>query len=206
MAKLVIFGAGGLGVELLTNARADPREIIFASDQPEPPVLGVPVINSSQITEDDEVVIAIADPVIRAQIAERPYRFGQLIAPTAVIGVGVDLGPGAIVYDFAGISARIKIGRHLLLNSYSHIGHDSEIGDCVTFGPKVACNGNVRIGDGAQIGCSAALRQGTPEKPLLIGRGAIVGMGSIVTRDVPEGITVVGNPARLIERKLQAVA
>ena len=45
-------------------------------------------------------------------------------------------------------------------------------------------------------GTGAILRQGKPNKPLLIGRGAIVGMGAVVTRDVPPGVTVVGNPAR----------
>jgi len=58
------------------------------------------------------------------------------------------------------------------------------------------CNGNVVIEDHAYIGTGAVLRQGTPDKPLVIGRGAIVGMGAVVTKDVPAGTTVVGNPAR----------
>ncbi|MCC6200767.1 MAG: acetyltransferase, partial [Moraxellaceae bacterium] len=42
----------------------------------------------------------------------------------------------------------------------------------------------------------AIIKQGSPGKPLVIGKGAIVGMGAVVTKDVAPGVTVVGNPAR----------
>ena len=70
------------------------------------------------------------------------------------------------------------------------------IGDYVTFAPSVRCNGNIVIEDHAYIGTGAVIKQGTPEKPLVIGKGAVVGMGAVVTKDVPPGVTVVGNPAK----------
>jgi acetyltransferase-like isoleucine patch superfamily enzyme len=65
----------------------------------------------------------------------------------------------------------------------------------------VQCNGNVLVEDHAYIGTGAILRQGSPGNPLVIGRNAVVGMGAVVTRNVAPGTTVIGNPARLMEKK-----
>ena len=41
------------------------------------------------------------------------------------------------------------------------------------------------------------IRQGSPDSPLVIGAGAVVGMGAVVTKSVPAGAVVIGNPARI---------
>ncbi|RME98758.1 MAG: acetyltransferase, partial [Alphaproteobacteria bacterium] len=46
----------------------------------------------------------------------------------------------------------------------------------------------------------AVIRPGKPGEPIVIGAGATVGMGAVVTRSVPPGETVVGNPARPLRR------
>ena len=98
------------------------------------------------------------------------------------------------------LTSNIIIGQCFQANIYSYVAHDCKIGDFVTFAPGVMCNGNVHVGDRAYIGTGAVIKQGTPEKPLIIGADAIVGMGAVVTKNVPDGVTVVGNPARILER------
>lgn len=103
---------------------------------------------------------------------------------------------GAILAPFVTITSNVRIGKNFHANIYCYVAHDCVIGDFVTFAPAVRCNGNVVIEDHAYIGTGAILKQGRPDKPLVIGRGAVVGMGAVVTKDVPPGVTVVGNPAR----------
>ncbi|MEL6737032.1 MAG: acetyltransferase, partial [Pseudomonadota bacterium] len=85
-------------------------------------------------------------------------------------------------------------------NIYSYVAHDSIVGDYVTLGPRVSVNGRVSIEDGAYIGSGATILPGNPDKFLVIGAGATVGAGAIVTKSVKPGEVVVGNPARPIAR------
>jgi acetyltransferase-like isoleucine patch superfamily enzyme len=110
------------------------------------------------------------------------------------------IGEGAILCPFVTITSNARIGRFFHANIYSYVAHDCVVGDFVTFAPRVHCNGSVVIEDYAYIGTGAVLRQGTPDRPLVIGRGAVVGMGAVVTKSVAPGTTVVGNPAAPLVR------
>lgn len=205
--RFAIFGCGGFGRELISPAQRlirtrvgmglDPRELVFVSDSPDGEVLGIPHLHPDDLSEDDEVVIAIGDSALRRKVSERIGGTpSALVASTALLGPGVELGHGAIFCDHSMVTASARIGVHFHCNIYSYVAHDCVIGDYVTFAPKVCCNGNVHIKDGAYIGTGAVLKQGNSAKPLVIGAGAVVGMGAVVTKDVPDGATVVGNPAK----------
>jgi sugar O-acyltransferase (sialic acid O-acetyltransferase NeuD family) len=210
--RLVIFGPGGFGRELIGIARLsalrrfeaqESPEVVFAADVAGDEVLGLRVIGEDELGSDDRLVIAIGSSQVRRQVAERLRHIpaGELIAPSAVIGPGVEMGEGAVICDHCTVTASATIGRHFQCNIYSYVAHDCRIGDFVTFAPRVSCNGNVHVEDGAYIGTGAVIKQGTPDKPLVIGAGAIVGMGAVVTKDVPPGATVIGNPARPLEAR-----
>lgn len=183
------------------------QEIVFIDDEPEQSeVNGHKVLNFDAFVarqaEAKYVAVAIADPNTRKAVAGRCEQAGlaffEVCAANAVRMDDVVIGEGALISPFVTFTSNIHIGRHFHANLYSCVEHDCVIGDFVTFAPGVRCNGNVRIGDGAYIGSGAIIRQGKPGRPLTIGAGAIVGMGAVVVRDVPDGATVVGNPARLI--------
>jgi len=205
-----IYGASGFGRGVIPLAQRqigneDETELVFIDDAPPSLTLnGYRVLTYSQWlaepAQDRYVSIAIADSRIREKLAENCRRDGakffDVRAENVVELDSVSIGEGAILCPFVMLDSNCRIGRHFHANYYSLVAHDCVIGDFVTFGPGVRCNGNVVIEEHAYIGCGALIRQGTPEKPLVIGKGAVVGMGAVVTRDVPAGVTVVGNPAR----------
>lgn len=148
--------------------------------------------------------VSIADSRIRQRLFEQVCRVGavpwSIKHPSAVIGSHNDIASGAVFCAFTTVTANVRIGEMFQCNLYSYVEHDCVIGDYVTFAPGVHCNGNVHIGDHAYIGAGAILRNGTPDKPLVIGEGAVVGMGAVVTKDVAPHTTVVGNPARVMPK------
>jgi len=194
----------------LSLAAAEPFELVFVDDKPPAAELnGQRILTYAQWLEAPlttrKIAIAIADGRVRELIARRcdadDIGIVDVKAQNVVSLDDVRIGEGAVLCPFVTLTSNIRIGRHFHANIYSYVEHDCIIGDFVTFAPGVHCNGNVRIEDHAYIGAGAMIRQGRPGAPLVIGRGAVVGMGAVVTRDVPDGATVVGNPARAIERK-----
>ena len=208
-----IYGASGCGRAILpiaaamlsTRFGAASYELVFVDDAPP-----APIVNGRRVLTYREFIattapsraacIAIADSRVRQRLADRCRNDGvsslTVIAPNAVVLDDVQIGEGAILAPFVTLTSNIRIGRQFHANLYSYVEHDCVIGDFVTFAPAVHCNGNVAIEDHAYLGAGCLLRQGRPGAPLVIGRGAVIGMGAVVTQSVPAGVTVVGNPAR----------
>ena len=207
-----VYGVSGCGRGVMPLARAQlaregipATQLVFVDDRPEvEEVNGHRVLRYEEFVRVDastrQIVIAIANSAVRERLAGRCAADGvqpwTVRASNAVVMDDVSLGEGAALSPFVTLTSNIRIGRHFHANLYSYVEHDCVIGDFVTFAPGVKCNGNVRIEDHAYIGAGAVIKQGKPGQPLVIGRGALVGMGAVVTRDVPPGITVVGNPAK----------
>lgn len=208
---LGIYGASGFGKEVIPVAReslsVDGKiaEFVFIDDNPiSSKVNSFPVLTYDEFLSNKNsvkaVVVAIADSVIREKIFKRlksnKIDLIDIKSSNVVIMDNVDLGKGYILSPFVTLTSSVKIGVGFHANIYSYVAHDCVIGNFVTFAPGVKCNGNVKIEDHAYIGTGAIIKQGRPDKPITIGRGAIVGMGAVVTKDVPPGTTIIGNPAK----------
>lgn len=209
-----VFGASGCGRGVMPLAREQLRRagvgvdrLVFVDDKPDAAVVnGHRVLTYREYIEtpasERHVVVAIANSEIRERLAKRCAADGALswsVTAESVVAMDeVEVGEGAILSPFVTLTCNIRIGRHFHANLYSYVEHDCVIGDFVTFAPAVKCNGNVFIEDHAYIGAGAIIKQGSPGQPLVIGRGAVIGMGAVVTRDVAPGTTVIGNPAKLL--------
>lgn len=211
-----IIGTGGFGREVMPMARnyikqryshlsATDVEVVFVETE-----LTSEVVNNVRVLSEFDFInasandkffnIAIGSAIARGIVAERLTSAGcqpfSVIANSAIIYDKSEIGLGATICDNVMILPNAAIGCYFQANFYSYVAHDCIIGDYVTFAPRVSCNGNVVIEDYAYIGTGAVLRQSSESKPLVIGRGATVGMGAVVTKNVPPNTVVVGNPAK----------
>lgn len=213
MKQVAIFGASGCGRGVMPLARqqwaasGELHQLVFVDDQPSAAKCnGHRVLTYTewlaQPASSRHINIAIANSAVRQKLVERcqadGVQFFEVRAANVVQLDDVQVGEGAILCPFVTLTSNIRIGQHFHANLYSYVEHDSVIGDYVTFAPGVKCNGNVVVEDHAYIGTGAFIKQGQPGEPLVIGRGAVVGMGAVVTKSVPPGVTVLGNPARLL--------
>lgn len=217
MKSYAVYGAAGCGRGVMPLVRAqaaagreEAHETVFVDDHP--PASGR--ANGSRVLRYEDwlrepaseraVTLAIAEGNVRERLARRcrddGVGFLQVRAANVVVMDDVTIGEGAILCPFVTLTSNIRIGAHFHANLYSYVEHDCVIGDFVTFAPGVKCNGNVHVHDHAYVGAGAVLRNGRPGEPLVIGHGAVVGMGAVVTKSVAPGVTVAGNPARPLVR------
>ncbi|RTZ47581.1 transferase [Candidimonas sp. SYP-B2681] len=208
--QIIILGAGGLGRQVLAQMSADPSrgtawEIAGFLDERGPdavadnlnyPWLGYP--ETFEPAEHHLVVAAVGDTRSRRHqvglLLENNVRFVS-ITTQFVLGDRATYGT-----SFFGINVHTgvdsRIGDYCFLDQDVMIGHDCVIEDYVHLAPRVLVAGYVHICEGATLHSGAMVVKG-----VTIGKNAVVGMGAVVFKDVPEGATVIGNPAKIIFTK-----
>lgn len=114
--------------------------------------------------------------------------------PTAFVGAAVEIGDGTCLAPGSLITTRVQLGRHCIVNIKASISHDCQIGDFVNLNPGVSVCGNVNIGIGCYVGAGATIID-----KVSIGEWSVIGAGATVVDDIPDHVTVVGVPARIIK-------
>lgn len=110
-------------------------------------------------------VVAIGDNRIRKKEVERLLKEGWEFSEPhihweAYVAVGVRLGGGTVVMAGAMIQPRVKIGRHVIINTGATIDHDCVIGDYAHIAPGAHLCGGVHVGDGALVGVGVGIAPG----------------------------------------------
>lgn len=207
---LGLYGASGLGMEFLEIAldinRVNKKweEIVIIDDDPEKEgtifqglhVLTLNKVMSSYANNEIEFIISIGEPEIKDIVYKRikgaGYHLGLLIHPTSSIGSGAVLGEGVVIQSWNRIPPLAKIGNNVLIQGTTCLGHGIDIGDNAVISSFVFIGGGTKIGRDTYIAPHSCLRNG-----ISVGSGSIVGMGSVVTKDIPDNVVAYGNPCEV---------
>jgi UDP-3-O-[3-hydroxymyristoyl] glucosamine N-acyltransferase len=119
----------------------------------------------------------------RGELEKFPHIGGVMIEDDVEIGSNTSIDRGTLGDTILRQGARV--------DNQVHIAHNVVVGRHAAVIANAMIGGSTVIGDGAWIAPSACVRD-----RLSIGANATVGLGAVVVKDVPEGVTVIGTPAR----------
>ena len=140
-------------------------------------------------------ICAIGSPKrkeIIQKLNDKGFSFTRIIHPSAQLFPSASVGEGSIIGAGSVLAAGASVGKQVIINRGCLIGHHTRIDDFVTISPGVNIAGKVTVGEGTFIGMGAIVHDG-----IQIGKRSVIGSGSLVTRDVPDGVQVMGIPARI---------
>lgn len=145
-------------------------------------------------------IVAFGDNKKRVELATLAKKIGysliNAIAPSAVISRCVTLGEGIVICPNVSINPDAKIGDNVIINTGAIVEHDCVIEDGVHIAPGVHLAGGVKVKKNALVGIGATIID-----DLTIGENSIVGAGAVIIKDVPDNVTIVGVPGKIIRRR-----
>jgi sugar O-acyltransferase (sialic acid O-acetyltransferase NeuD family) len=148
-----------------------------------------------------EVSVANGEPSVRKAIYGKlrlnKIKLASLVDNTAIVSDTAKMGEGIIITEYCSVSSSAEIGNNSAIYFKSIVGHDVRVGEHCVVSSLVGIGGGCSIGENSYIGMGAQIKEG-----LVIGKDVILGIGSVVHNDIPDGVIALGNPARPMRRNV----
>lgn len=150
-----------------------------------------------------DAIAAIGDNRVRTRCSATLRSLGfellRIVHPSAVVSPSARFEAGTFLAAGSILNPGARVGRDVIVNTGASVDHDCVVEDGAHLSPGVRLSGRVRVERLAWLGTGAVVKDG-----ITIGEGSIVGAGAVAVRDVPPGVVVYGNPAR-VRRSLEGL-
>lgn len=208
MKRLAILGASGHGKVVADAAvAAGWDEIVFYDDawprrrsNSRWAVAGDAAVLVGALNDHDGIIVAVGNNRTRLDLARRLIGAGahlvSIVHPRAVVSRYAEIGDGTVAFAGAVVNVDSSIGRACIINTGATVDHDCELADSVHLSPGAHLAGGVRVGEASWVGIGACVKQ-----LVTIDSDVTVGAGAVVVSHIPAEQTVVGVPARPLERE-----
>jgi sugar O-acyltransferase (sialic acid O-acetyltransferase NeuD family) len=213
MAGVLIVGSSGHArviVDIIERIGTH-RILGFLDDTKTPGMIeiGYPILGS--LADLPEIVLehnpqgfflAIGDNWNRGVVADKIKQLTPALPaiiavhPGAQVARSASLGPGTAIMAGAVVNSNASVGSFCIVNTRASVDHDSNLDDFASLGPAATLAGNVRVGS-----YSAICLQACVAEKVSIGSHTVVGAGSVVLSDLPDGVLAYGTPARVVRSR-----
>jgi sugar O-acyltransferase (sialic acid O-acetyltransferase NeuD family) len=212
--QIAIYGGGGFAREVawLVESCGVEHYTVTCFIDDNPSAQGS-VLNSIPVYSLDEarthfpearIVGGVGNPATRQQLmtkaATAGFEYATIVHPNVERSRWVEIGDGTVICAGNILTTNIMLHEHVQINLDCTIGHDVIMGAYTTLAPGVHVSGWVHFGERVYVGTGANIINGSATEPLVIGDDAVIGAGACVTKSVSANITVVGVPAKPLQR------
>lgn len=155
--------------------------------------------------EGKNFMLTMGDNEIREEIYEKLISkggvFPTLIHPTVIVSRYATISDsGVVVGPYAEIQADTNISRNTLIRTDVVVCHGSKVGKNCFLGPKCMIGAYTNVKDNVFVGQASTIVSGKVDD---VGEYAMIGAGSLVTKNVQSNVIVVGNPAKVIKKRFE---
>lgn len=209
MNKLLIWGAGDQGTVTLDCALAmknyDVIDFLSIKEKESRLISGYKIYNEEEVElslflkQYDEVIVATGNNQLRENktkiLLSLNITLATIIHPTAFVSPFAKISGGCTILAHALIHTHAKIAMGCIINSGVIIEHDCIIENFVNISPQTAMAGHTYIGQKTFIGIGTTIID-----DIKVGKNVIIGAGSVVIRNIPNNVLVVGVPAYIVKK------